>query len=319
MRKIGNWVIGAVTLLLMLVIVGLTMAHIAVVREMPVLPGLSLLQMMDDGGDPPVRLSYVNTASQEMPRSAVLDATQDPDPQARYVMSFPAFVLEWADGKILLVDAGMTREEAASFGRPLEWAVRAKPMQVFGSVAEQLGGARSRVQGIVFTHLHSDHVGGIDELCAGRPDRITAFMTEAQVERPNYTTRGGLRRVRASSCVELARLEHGPIFRLEGFPGVMVLAAGGHTPGSQMIVARVGSRWATQTYVFAGDIANHIDGIRHDIPKPFLYSLLVVPEARTRLAELRRYLKGLRDRGGFRVLVSHDQLDIERSGVPRFK
>jgi len=316
-KKVAYWILGGVTLLLMAIIIGLTMAHITVVSEMPVLPGVSLLQATDTGGDYAVRLSYVNTASQEMPRSLVLDPDLDPNPQAPYVMSHPAFVLEWSDGRILLVDAGMTREAAAGFGRPLEWA-GAKPIQPHGSTAEQLGEARSRVKGVIFTHLHVDHVGGIEALCEGRSDKITAFMTEAQAERPNYTTRPGLKIVRDAGCIEQVRLKNGPIFNAKGFPGVMVLAAGGHTPGSQIVVARVGSRWAPKTYVFAGDLANNIDGINHNVPKPFLYSLLIVPESRARLNELRLYLRGLRSGGRFNLLVSHDQLDLEASGLPRW-
>ena len=105
------------------------------------------------------------------------------------------------------------------------------------------------------------------------------------------------------------------------FPGVYVIAAGGHTPGSQIIIARV-RRSADESavtgerlHVMTGDIVNHLEGIRGDIAKPFLYRLLVVPEDDERQGELRRFLRGLEQRGAT-LLVSHDQSALEQSGIP---
>ena len=231
-------------------------------------------------------------------------------------MSHPAFVLEWADGRILLIDTGMTRQGAIDFGRPLEWLAGAAPMQPLGSVASRLGDARQRVRGIVFTHLHIDHVGGITELCEGLDHPIRVFMTEAQAERPNYTTRRGLKLLQQTSCVREERLQSHRLMPLPGFDGVFVIAAGGHTPGSQMVSAVVVGPEGARGFVFTGDVVNNIDGVSDNIPKPYLYSLLMVPEDSVRLDELRRYLKELRDGNGFRLLVSHDQKSLEQSDVP---
>ena len=144
-------------------------AHLAVRREAAPLPTLDAISAVAGVGilvdDAPVRLSVINTASQAMPRAAVLDPDRDPHPDDPYVMSHPSFVLEWKDGRLLLVDVGMTREGARAFGRPLEWLGGAQPMDPHGSAAAALGNAARRVKGIVFTHLHTDHVGGIGELC----------------------------------------------------------------------------------------------------------------------------------------------------------
>jgi len=251
-----------------------------------------------------------------MPRSAVLDRSRDPHPQSSYVMSHPSFVLEWADGRILLIDLGMTRVGAAAFGTPLETLGGAAPIEPHFSVAERLGAARNRVQALIFTHLHIDHVGGIEDLCAALDHPARLFMTEAQEERPNYTTKTGLNLLRQARCVRRERLTGGPLFRVPGFPGVEVIAAGGHTSGSQIIVAHLQGDGGGRSYVFTGDIVNNIDGINHDIPKPHLYSLLMVPEAPGRLGELRQFLRHLRDDSGLSLLVSHDQLQLEQSGIP---
>jgi len=315
LKKIVLVTLALVALGMAVVAGGLTWAHMAIRRERGALPPPAALTAANQGGDLPVRLSLINTTSQPMPRSAVLDPAQDPQPQARYVMSHPSFVFEWADERVLLVDVGMDREGARSFGRPLQTLAGADPIDPQGSVAERLGPAATRVRGIVFTHLHTDHVGGIGELCRSVSQPVQVFMTEAQDQRPNYTTRPGRGLLRAAPCVQTVPLGAGPLRMVPGFPGVYVVGAGGHTPGSQMIAAFVQRDRGVQPYVLVGDIVNNIDGISHDIPKPFLYRLLMVPEDETRLGELRRFIRGLRDDEGFTVLVSHDQLDLERSGV----
>ncbi len=303
-----------------LLAVGLTWAHLAIRDERALLPTAEAIITNLAGDDRPVRLTYINTASQPMPRAAVLDPKLDPHPSEPYIMSHPAFVLEWADGRILLIDTGMTHDAATKFGKPLELLGGAAPIQPLVSIAKQLGEARERVRGVLFTHLHTDHTGGIRGLCKGVRHRLRVFMTEAQAERPNYTTRPGLHQVSGARCVRIESLVGGPLIPLhsagrEAFPGVFVIDAGGHTPGSQLIVAYVVGPDGPRTYVFVGDIVNNIDGITYDLPKPWFYRTFVVPEDETRQEELRRYLRELRDRFGFTLLVSHDQRQIEQSGI----
>lgn len=320
LKKVLLAVLGVIVLAMVVAAAGLTWAHLAIREERAKLPDRVLVTLAPAAfKEHPSRLSVINTASQAMPRSAVLDPKLDPHPDEPYVMSHPSFVLEWPDGRILLVDTGMTREGALAFGRPIEWLSGGQPIQPLTSVAERLGDARKRVQGIVFTHLHTDHVDGIRELCKGMDHTIPVFMTAAQAERPNFTTRSGLKLLRSSSCVRIERLNKGRrLLPIPGFDGAFVIAAGGHTPGSQIVTTVIPSETVgARGYVLAGDIANNIDGVTENIPKPFFYSLLIVPEDWQRLDELRRYLKDLRG-NNFTVLVSHDQLALERSGVPEW-
>jgi glyoxylase-like metal-dependent hydrolase (beta-lactamase superfamily II) len=314
---IQRMVLGIATLLALAVLVlasGLAWAHYAIRQERRPLPGVNPI-LAGGAQNGPQRVYYINTASQEMPRSAVLDPQADPWPHESYVMSHPSFVIEWADGRLMLVDAGMTRAGAQEFGKPIELMASGQPIRAHASVAERLGDARTRLAAAVFTHLHADHVGGIHELCAvSQP--ITVFMTPAQIERPNYTTRPGWKLLRESPCVQPRALGSEPLVAIPGFPGVYVVAAGGHTPGSQIVVVHLADGDKFRRIAFVGDIANHIDGITYNVPKPFLYSLLVVPEDRVRLEELRRWLRTLRDSHGIELIVAHDQLALERSRIP---
>ena len=302
--------------------VALLRAHLAVRAETALLPTLDAVEAAAAVGaivdDAPVRLAMINTASQAMPRADVLSADRDPHPGLPFVMSFPAFVAEWKDGRLLLIDAGMTRAGAVAFGRPLEWLGGAQPMVPHASAAEALGDATARLKGIVFTHLHTDHVGGIGELCQHR-NSLTVALTEAQAERTNYTTRPGRDLLEEADCVHFARVSGGPLFPVAGFPGVYLIDAGGHTPGSQIVLVFVRAADGTaHRYALTGDIVNHLDGILYDVPKPFAYRTFIVPESEPRQHELRAFLKQLHDEAGFALLVSHDQQSLEASGVPEW-
>jgi glyoxylase-like metal-dependent hydrolase (beta-lactamase superfamily II) len=311
--------LAAVVLLAAIAVVALggalVWAHLEIRGLDPPLPEPSEIVRFDPGADLPVRLAWINTASQPVPRAGVLEASLDPEPEAPYLLSHPAFVLEWGDGRILLVDLGMRREAALEFGVPAEW-LGAEPIRPLGSVGERLGPALERVRAVGFTHLHPDHTEGIASLCARREASLRVVWAPLQATRGNWTTWPGRDHVRSAACAKTSRLEGGPLYDVPGFPGLHVIEAAGHTPGSQIFVAHVRSAQGIQTWVMAGDVANHIEGVRRNIPKPWLYRLMVVPESETRLGRLRTLLAELEREHGARLLLSHDQLSLESSGVP---
>ena len=319
-RGVARGLGALLALALLVALAGLVAAH----REMesldPPLPTLDALRALAADAELPARVSYWNTASQPMPRSQVLERSRDPHPGEPYVMSHPAFVLEWADGRVLLVDTGMDRAAALAFGRPIEW-LGAAPIEPHASLAEVLGPALARGPfGLVFTHLHTDHTSGVAAFCAAlrarRPEaRVQLFQTEAQATRANWTTRPGRAQLASADCLEALRLADSPAAPLPGFPGTFVIQAAGHTPGSQVVGAWLRDGASTRGFLFAGDVANAADGIRFDVPKPWAYSLLVVPESPRRLQRMRRFLRQASE-AGFVVVVSHDQRALEASGIP---
>jgi len=267
------------------------------------------------GGELPVRLVVANTASQRLPRAQVLDPARDPTPDLPYEMSHPSFLLAWPDGRRLLVDAGMDAASARAFGRNLE-LVGGAPAETYGSLVEQLPELASGPLAIVFTHLHTDHVQGIGPLCAARRGaEVEVFQTPAQAQRRNYTTRPGAALLEAAGCARVTLLGDAPLAALPGFPGVGVVWAAGHTPGTQVVLAALGGGdGAARRLAFAGDVANAVDGIRHDVPKPLLYRLLLVPEDDARLGAVRRFLAHL-EQAGFAVVPSHDLLHLRELGL----
>jgi glyoxylase-like metal-dependent hydrolase (beta-lactamase superfamily II) len=315
-RRLARGLLAALVLGLALAALGLGLAHRQIRARDPALPSDAEVLALAALPGGPSAVAWHESARQPMARARVLDPSRDPDGAASYVMSHPAFVLAWPDGRLLLVDLGMEAEAARAFGRPMEWA-GAAPLEVVGGAASALGPAAERVGGVLFTHLHSDHVEGVLALCAARGGApLPVFQTAAQAELANYTTRPGRALLERAGCVSRERLPEGRLVPVAGFPGVGVVEAAGHTPGSQVVLAVVGDPAAPRRLAFTGDVANHVEGIRRNVGKPFLYSLLIVPEARARLERVRRWLAHLEADLGFELVVAHDEAQLVSLALP---
>jgi glyoxylase-like metal-dependent hydrolase (beta-lactamase superfamily II) len=320
-----------------LLVVGIALAaavlgwgHFQIRRVQPELPAPAEVVDADGELELPVRITWLNTASQRMPRAAVLDPERDPNPDAPYVMSHPAFAIEWQDGRIFLVDLGMGPEDAIDFGLPLEMAAGASPIEPHLSATAQLGDSRERVAGIGFTHLHADHTSGLTALCKDRlplkpgQEPIALFQHHNQLGSANHTTSGARAKVQAADCVKQHTLGSGSgMLAVPGFEGLYAIPVAGHTPGSTMWVVQLrvhpgtseGLHDDVETWVITGDVVNHVDGVRLGVPKPPLYSLLVVPENDAQLDTARRFLAELSARPGVKLLVNHDRGEIESTGI----
>ena len=318
MRWLARVLLGALALMLLVAAGGLALAHREVRARDPELPSDAEVLALAEAPGGPAAVAWHETSHQAMPRARVLDPAEDPDPDAPYVMSHPSFALAWPDGRLLLVDLGMEREAALAFGQPLEWA-GADPAVFESGAARALGPAAERAAGAVFTHLHADHVQGVLALCVARGGAsLPVFQTAAQRERANYTTRPGRSLLEQARCPSPQRLPEGRLAPLPGFPGVGVVDAAGHTPGSQVLLAVVSGGAAPRRLAFTGDIANHVEGIRRNVGKPLLYRLLVVPESPQRLDRVRRWLRHLESDLGFELVVAHDRAQLSALALPPF-
>ena len=308
----------------------LAWGHVQIRRVAPPLPELEEILEPDRAASLPVRLSWINTASQRMPRSGVLDPEHDPDPDAEYTMSHASFVVEWQDGRIFLIDMGMNAADATAFGE-MSMLIGADPIVPHTATSSKLGEDRNRVAGIGFTHMHVDHTSGLLDLCRDLDARgmgagtIPVFQNHYQLARVNHTTRPAKIQLEDAKCIERRSLgREGGLRAIPDFPGLFAITAGGHTPGSTVWVVQLrtvpgesdGRYDDVQTWVITGDVVNHVAGIEAGVSKPPLYSLLVVPEDDDRLGEVRGFLKRLSDEPGVELLVSHDRNQIESTALP---
>jgi len=295
---------------------GLGLAHRDIRGLGGPLPADEAVLALADAGDLPVRITAINTASQRGPRSAVLDTGRDPAPDTPYVLGHASFIIEWSDGRHLLVDLGMEPSAALEFGAPFE-LIGAEPIvphpRAIADVGERVAEGRL---GLLFTHLHTDHVQGVGALCRTRSEAgVELFQTSAQAETHNYTTRPGVALLDDVSCLRPTRLDDAPLAAVPGFPGVGVVHAAGHTPGSQVVLVTLREGERLRRVALLGDVVNCADGARHDVPKPAAYRTFIVPESDTRLGEVRRWAGELERRHGFELAPTHDQRALEALGL----
>ncbi len=260
----------------------------------PELPAWEALDAALNVAGGPISLAYVNTASQAMFPGE---------------LGHPGILVEWPDGRRFLIDTGMPPENAREFGAPIE-LLGAGPTATFGSVATQLGPAVDSVRGIAFTHLHSDHTEGLPEICAAQQKAATVYQAPLQQHELNYTTDIGMKALDAAVCPRQGLAED-VVKTIPGFPGLLAVSLGGHTPGSTMYALRV----AGKTWIFSGDITNDKRSIVEDLPKQWWYSALVVPEDTDRTALLRRWLRQLDQRNDVSVLPAHDVAAMASAGL----
>ena len=100
---------------------------------------------------------------------------------------------------------------------------------------------------VVNTHLHGDHIGG-NHLFAGKPIYVQRLELE-DAHGDDYTI---------PEWLDAPGVEYLPVDgELELLPGVRLVPAAGHTPGSQVVVVETGGRpivIAGDTFVWFGEI-----------------------------------------------------------------
>ncbi len=293
-KILGGVVIVGVALLAILLIP----AHLQIRGVEPELPSHAELRALSTVENGPVRLRYINTSSQRLPAGR---------------LGHTVFLAEWPNGNLFMIDAGMDRANAIEFGRLMETALGAEEAVLHGTVADLLGEATTRVQGVAYTHLHIDHAQGTVPFCELRGAGASVYQTSWQAELHNFNTTTAAAIV-ADSCLATGGLTEGKLMEVDGFPGLGVVALGGHTPGSTLFVVAAKDR----IWLLSGDIANSKADLLSNTGKGFLYSYLMVPENTARTEELRQWFAGLDSNVDMTVLVSHDLPDIEASGLVEF-
>lgn len=240
----------------------------------------------------PSRIIYVNTATQDTPIGT---------------LGHVGVLIEWPDGKQFLIDAGMNEQEALAFGKPFE-LLGAGPTTSFGAIDKQLGEHLEQIKGIGFTHLHSDHTQGVSAICDSLEEVASIFQIPEQARLHNYLTQAGQDLINDSSCNKHV-LDDTLLKAVPGFPGLFVLAAGGHTPGSSIFITQLNGKF----WIFAGDISNVMENLYHNKGKGWLYSNLLVPEDTVLLRSWRVCLSALDQQEDMQVLVAHDIRAFEAS------
>ena len=238
-------------------------------------------------GRRPLRLNFLKFAESRRTKNfSVKDAPTTPSIQAR-----TAFQVVYADAAVM-VDAGMDLTVHRFFGRGVE-----EPY--FPDAARQVEQAVSRARMIVVTHEHGDHVAGVIHSAAAAQLAPKTILTRTQVQTLVASPQMPEIRLTADLARRYVVIDYDAYYPLA--PGMALIKAAGHTPGSQMVYVALESG---REYLLIGDATWHMDGVRLIKGKDAPW---VTEDQPAVLAQL-SWLNGLsRTAPGLVVVASHDE------------
>ena len=249
-------------------------------------------------GRRPLRINVVKFAESRRTKNfSIKGAPTVPSVQAR-----TAFQVVYADST-LMIDAGMDQQVHNFFGRGVVEPYDAE-------AGRQVERAVKAAKMIVVTHEHGDHVGGVIHTPMAAELAPKTILTRTQVQTlmtapqmPEIALTPEL----ASRFIVVDYDKYLPVA-----PGMAFVKAPGHTPGSQMVYVALESG---REYLFIGDSAWHMDGVRQVIGKDAPW----VTEDQDSVMDQLRWLNGLsRTDPNLVVVASHDdeqRMELEQKGL----
>ena len=238
-------------------------------------------------GQRPIRVNVIKFAESRRTKNfSVKGLPAEPSVQAR-----TAYQIVYPDGTVM-VDTGMDPSTHQFFGHGAQ-----EPYfpEEAARVAQELQSAKA----IVVTHEHGDHIAGLMR---------SAFLAELAPK--TVLTRLQLQTLIADPQIPELRPtpEMAARFRVVDYPdylafapGMALIKAPGHTPGSQMVYVALQSG---KELLLAGDVAWHMDGVRLSVGKDAPW----IEEPRELMAAELAWLNELsRTQKNLSIVISHDE------------
>ncbi len=211
----------------------------------------------------------------------------------------------------LLIDAG--------FGANAEQHIdmlptfRRSPHDLGATASQQLNSAgydRERLLGVALTHSHWDHVSGLDSMDVpiwmARDER--RYADQAKDDRVFATVSVG-HEIREYALEGPAFLGFRSSHDFYGDGSVVIVPAGGHTPGSVVIFVAIPSG---RRYAFIGDLTWQLDAVTLRVDRPFLMRTLADTDAEQVRRDLARVL-AIAER--MQIVPAHDARGY--TGIPQ--
>ena len=245
-----------------------------------------------------LRINVVKFAESRRTKNfSIKGAPMEPSIQAR-----TAFQVVYPDGTVM-IDSGMDLQVHKFFGRGVE-----EPY--FQDDESAVEAALKKAKLIVMTHEHGDHVAGVVRGPLAAELAPKSVLTRTQIQ--TLLTNPQMPEIKltpdmAKRYIVVDYEKYMPLA-----PGLTLIKSPGHTPGSQMIYVALQSG---KEYLFAGDVAWHMDGVRQIRGKDAPWITEDEPAMTAELTWLNSLTKS---EPNLTIVISHDEeqrLQYIRAGL----
>jgi glyoxylase-like metal-dependent hydrolase (beta-lactamase superfamily II) len=238
-------------------------------------------------GPLPLRVNVIKFAESRRTKNfAVKGLPAEPSVQAR-----TAYQIVFAGGTVM-VDTGMDLATHRFFGRGVE-----EPY--FPEQEARVVKALQDAKAIIVTHEHGDHIAGLIRSASFNEWAPKTVLTRAQLDTLMNAPQMPELRPTPEMAAKLHAIDYTDVMAFA--PGIVLIKAPGHTPGSQMVYVALQSG---KELLLAGDVAWHMDGVRLNTGKDAPW----IKEPTELMAAELDWLHSLsRSEKNLSIIISHDE------------